>query len=538
MIKESTIDRLRQTVDIVSVAEHYVELKKAGANFKANCPLHSEKTPSFVISPSKQIFHCFGCSAGGDAIKLVMEVEKLSYPEAIEKLCDEYNIPVEYEKGGGVVNKLSTNGLELYNKWCYVNLKSNKEAMEYLKSRGVSGKSIEDFEIGYSPSSDEVVEFMKSTPIPLPEAIEVGILGHDKGRAYARFSNRIMFPIRDHTGKLCGFSGRTTVDHPAKYLNTADTPLFNKSSLLYGLDRARGKISDLGYFVVCEGQMDVVMMHQVGISQSFASMGTALTDIQVKRIKRYANKGIVAYDGDKAGVAAAFKATELLMVNAVDSKVVIMKEGEDPASMISSGRVSELRKLLTGGVYSVDFVIDKILEKYNLKSPFERTNATNDIAAFASKMMPIVRDDIVSKAEGIIGNRIDIKKVEMPEDIEPPMAEMEIIKAVMISENPKEMEELESAIKCFEMKDEIYLLKNRDYSTRRLASIYLNDRIVPSADVISDIRLLKVWCMKRYMLKIQHNKDMSDEKKILLIREAQVKIMELENRNIQEHKGK
>ena len=533
MIKESTIERLKQSIDIVSVAENYVVLKKNGANFKANCPLHGEKTPSFVVSPAKQIFHCFGCGAGGDGIKLTMEIEKLSYPEAIEKLCDEYNIPIEYESGGSNVKKLSTNGLELYKKWCYVNLKSNTSAMQYLRDRGVSDKSIDDFEIGYSPSSDEVVQFMSSTPIPIPESIEVGILGHDNGRTYARFSNRIMFPIRDHIGKLCGFSGRTTVDHPAKYLNTADTPLFNKSSLLYGLDRAKDKISKLGYFIVCEGQMDVVMMHQVGIVQSFASMGTALTDLQVKRIKRYAKKGIVAYDGDKAGVAAAFKATELLMVNAVDSKVVTMRVDEDPAAMISSGRVSELKKLLSGGVSSVDFVIDKMLERYNLQSPFERTEATKTVSTFASKMMPIVQSDIVSKAEEIIGNTIDIaspKKTEMPDDIPPPMAEMEIIKAIMISEDPKEIAELESAAKCFVMRNEIAMLRNKDYSSRVLTSIYLNDRIVPSADVISDIILLKVWCMKRYLMKIQHNNDMSAEKKIVLIREAQVKIMELENK--------
>ena len=533
MIKESTIDRLRQSVDIVSVAENYVVLKKSGANFKANCPLHGENTPSFVVSPGKQIFHCFGCGSGGDSIKLVMEIEKLSYPEAIEKLCDEYNIPIEYESGGNNAKRISTNGLELYKKWCYVNLKSNTSALQYLRDRGVSDKSIEDFEIGFSPSSDEVVTFMKSTPIPLPEAIEVGILGHDKGRTYARFSSRIMFPIRDHTGKLCGFSGRTTVDHPAKYLNTSDTPLFNKSSLLYGLDRAKDKISKLGYFIVCEGQMDVVMMHQVGITQSFASMGTALTDLQVKRIKRYAKKGIVAYDGDKAGVAAAFKATELLMVNAVDSKVVMMKSDEDPAAMISSGRVSELKKLLSGGMSSVDFIIGKILDRYDLKSPFDRTSATNDISAFASRMMPIVMSDIISKAEDIIGNTIDVnvpKTTNILDDIPPPMAEMEIIKAIMISEDDKEMAELESAAKCFTMRDEIVMLKNKDYSSRRLTSIYLNDRIVSSADVISDIVLLKVWCMKRYLMKIQHNKDMSAEKKIILIREAQVKIMELENR--------
>ncbi len=530
MIKETTIDRLRNSVDIVSVAENYVVLKKSGANFKANCPLHGEKTPSFVVSPGKQIYHCFGCGSGGDSIKLVMEIEKLSYPEAIEKLCDEYNIPIEYEKGGGNVKKINTNGLELYKKWCYVNLKSNTEALDYLRQRGVSDKSIDDFEIGYSPSSNEVVAFMQSTPIPIPEAIEAGILGHSDGRTYARFSNRIMFPIRDHIGKLCGFSGRTTVDHPAKYLNTHDTPLFNKSSLLYGMDRAKDKISKLGYFIVCEGQMDVVMMHQVGITQSFASMGTALTDQQVKRIKRYAKKGIVAYDGDKAGVLAAFKATELLMVNAVDSKVVMLKDGEDPASIISSGRVSDLRKILSGGVSSVDFVISKMLKDFNLTSPFDRTEATKVISKFASKMLPIVKSDIIEKAEEIIGNTIDVDKVAIPDDIPPPMAEMEIIKAIMISEDDNELKELESAAKCFSMKAEISMLRKRDYSGGRLASIYLNDKIIPSADVVADISLLKVWCMKRYLLKIQHNNDISAEKKILLIREAQGKILELEKR--------
>ena len=530
MIKETTIDRLKQSVDIVSVAENYVVLKKSGANFKANCPLHGEKTPSFVVSPGKQIYHCFGCGSGGDSIKLVMEIEKLSYPEAIEKLCDEYNIPIEYEKGNSGVKRISTNGLELYSKWCYVNLKSNSDAMSYLRSRGISDKSIEDFEIGYSPSSDEVVKFMRSTPIPLPEAIDTGILGNDKGRTYARFSNRIMFPIRDHTGKLCGFSGRTTVDHPAKYLNTKDTPLFNKSTLLYGLDRAREKISKIGYFIVSEGQMDVVLLHQVGITQSFASMGTALTDQQVKRVKRYARKGIIAYDGDSAGISAAFKATELLMINMVDSKVVVMGENEDPADMISSGRVSELKKLLSGGITSVDFTVDTILKKHELSSPFGRADSVKEIEQFASKMMPIVRDDVVSNAEKKIGNTISVKNPEPIKEISPPLAEMEIIKAIMISEDSDELAELESAAKCFSMSNEIEMLKKRDYSSTILTAIFLNDKIVPSADVISDIALLKIWCMKRYLLKIQHNTKISAEERIFLIREAQVKIAELENR--------
>jgi len=238
MIDNNSIEQLKQTIDIVDVVGNYVELKKNGSNFKGLCPFHDEKTPSFIVSPSKQFYKCFGCGAGGDAIKFLMEYEKLSYPEAIEKLASQYNFTLRYTKGAQSGNR-ERHILETVGQWYRANLDHHEQAKNYLKARGVSLASIEKFSLGYAPSSEETLHYLQKALIPFQKAEEVGILGHDRGRYYARLIDRIIFPIFSPSGMPVGFGGRTMGDHPAKYINSPQTKLFNKSRLLYGYHRPK-----------------------------------------------------------------------------------------------------------------------------------------------------------------------------------------------------------------------------------------------------------------------------------------------------------
>ena len=309
MIDNASIESLKNTIDIVDVIGNYVELKKAGANYKANCPFHGEKTPSFVVSPSKQIYHCFGCGVGGDSIKFMMEMEKLSYPEAVEKLASMYNFSLNYTKGSSDYSD-AKRILEVMQHWYLKNLDQNLSAKKYLVDRSISTASVEKFGIGYVPGGVEVMQFLQRTHLPVPQAVEAGIIAQgERGEYYARLVERITFPIYSTAGAIVGFGGRTITNHPAKYINSPQTKLFNKSRLLYGYHLAKESIYKKKQIIICEGYLDVIMFHQAGFSTAVATLGTALTAEHLPLLRKGDPKVILAYDGDKAGVAAALKAS-------------------------------------------------------------------------------------------------------------------------------------------------------------------------------------------------------------------------------------
>jgi len=225
MISQDSIDGLKTRLDIVDVIGNYVELKKAGSSFKGLCPFHDEKSPSFSVSPQKQFYHCFGCQASGDAIKFVMEYEKLPYPEAIEKLASQYNYSLNYTANAPAQRSQL---LEKLNEWYQALLDKAPTAQQYLKERGIFESSIEHFGIGYAPASGQTINFIKQNAFPMAEAVELGVAGSDSGREFARFIERITFPIHAPNGSIVGFGGRTITGHQAKYINSPQTKLFNK----------------------------------------------------------------------------------------------------------------------------------------------------------------------------------------------------------------------------------------------------------------------------------------------------------------------
>ena len=402
MIEQSSIERLKQQIDIVDVIGSYIELKRAGANFKANCPFHGEKTPSFVVSPAKQIFHCFGCGIGGDAIKFVMEYEKLSYPEAIEKLATQYNFTLHYTKSQGDYSQ-SKRVLELLKEWYYKNLDSATEAKEYLKSRGVTQASIEEFEIGYAPSSQVVMGFLNSMHIPLPVAQEAGVIAKGERGYYARLTDRVIFPIFTPNGAIVGFGGRSMGNHPAKYINSPQTKLFNKSRLLYGYNLAKEHIFKQKRIIVSEGYLDVIMLHQAGFKSAVATLGTALTPDHLPLLRKGEPRVILAYDGDSAGIAAAMKAARMLSSHGFEGRVVLFPEGKDPADMVASREIDRLNTLLSGGDELIEFVLKMIASTYDLSNPYDKEKAVNEAKAYLNTLSDIVAEAYTPIASSIFG---------------------------------------------------------------------------------------------------------------------------------------
>ena len=418
MISKTSIENLKNQIDIVDIVSSYIELKKSGTSFKACCPFHGEETPSFIVSPAKQIYHCFGCSNGGDAIKFVMEYEKLSYPEAIEKIAALTNFNLEYDNNDSQV--LNTSILDAVNKYYQNNLLSTLNAIQYLSSRGITKESIDKFQIGYASSSNDTISYLKNNFFDLSMAIELGIIDSGSNGLYARFIERITFPIFLQSGKLVGFGGRTISGHNAKYVNSPATKLFNKSVLLFGYNLARESIYQSKEIIITEGYLDVIMLHQAGFTNSVATLGTALTSQHVPLLKKSDAKVILGYDGDKAGMEAAYKASILLAQNDFVGGVVIFQNGQDPADYVKEGRVEELKSLFLHPKYFVEFVLDYIVKdnlgnyRFNINRPEEKQKILIKIEEFLSTLKPVMAEEFKEYAAQLINlhpKYIKIKKL-------------------------------------------------------------------------------------------------------------------------------
>ncbi|HHO42321.1 MAG TPA: DNA primase [Epsilonproteobacteria bacterium] len=402
MIEKTSIESLKATIDIVDVVGNYVELKKTGANYKACCPFHGEKTASFVVSPSKQIYHCFGCQVGGDAIKFVMEIEKISYPEAIEKLASNYNFTLQYTQNMSDYSDIKTI-LERLQQWYSKNLTKDQEAQQYLHQRGISQASIELFGLGCVGQGSSVMAFLNGILAPLPKAQEAGVLATGESGLYARLTERITFPIYSASGAIVGFGGRTMGNHPAKYINSPQTKLFNKSRLLYGYHLAKESIYRNKKIIICEGYLDVIMLHQGGFKEAVATMGTALTKEHLPLLRKGDPQVILAYDGDDAGVNAALKAATLLSQSGFDGGVVLFPNGQDPADMITSGKGEVVAKLFRENQPLVSFVLEKIIAPYDLNHPQSKEAAFGEIKKYLSTLSEIIKESYIPVAATLLG---------------------------------------------------------------------------------------------------------------------------------------
>lgn len=371
MIPQETIDEVLRRFDIAETVGRYVHLTKQGKYLKGLCPFHSEKTPSFTVTPEKQIFHCYGCGKGGNVIKFVMEMENETFPEAVRRLAEEAGIAVTWTAHGGEGEELSPRQKEReklreaneFAKKLYTfvlrNTAAGKPAMDYLRSRGFTDKLIEEFGIGYAPSRwDTLASALQRNGFDLPEMEQGGLLSkRQESDGYVdRFRDRVMFPIAGGDGRVIAFAGRLMTSGQPKYLNSPETALFAKSRTLYRLHEARGAIRKMRQAVLFEGYVDCIKAWAAGVTNGVATMGTALTAEHAAVLRRFADEAIVCYDGDDAGQAAAAKSLPLLENAGFRVRVGLLPPGMDPDEYIGShGPESFVREVIEGAVSAVKF---------------------------------------------------------------------------------------------------------------------------------------------------------------------------------------
>ncbi len=366
LIPPEVLENIRLQTDIVNLVGEYVRLEKKGRNYVGICPFHQERDPSFSVSPEKQIFYCFGCHTGGNAIKFLMLVENLTFVESARRLANRAGVyfpdldqsrdnnMAAREERAWKANELAR---EFYHH-CLLSSPEAAPAREYLAGRGLSGEVIKDFKIGYAPAAwDSLVSFMTGRKFRADELSEFGLAVGDRNRIYDRFRNRVIFPVTNPQGKVVAFGGRAleTDKSQPKYLNTPETPFFNKSRVLFGLDLARKAIRESGHAVIMEGYMDVVTAHQFGIRNALASMGTSLTSDHGKILMRYTRDIYIAYDADAAGLKAAARGLDVLQETGCRLKVISMPEGADPDDFIRHYGLNGWRKAMSGAESLLEF---------------------------------------------------------------------------------------------------------------------------------------------------------------------------------------
>jgi len=541
MITQDSIEALKARLDVVDVVGSYIELKKAGANFKAPCPFHDEKSPSFVVSPSKQIYHCFGCGAGGDSVKFVMEYEKLNYPEALEKLASSYNFTLSYSDNKD--KRVKSQIFDVMSKWYKNLLESNQEALNYLRERGVYESSIENFGIGYAPSSQQTLSHINSQMLNMNEAIEAGIVGYDEQsrRSYARFIERIIFPISATNGSIVGFGGRTISGHQAKYINSPETPFFNKSRLLYAYHLARQDIYKRKEMIVTEGYLDVIMLHQAGFTNAVATLGTALTQEHLPLLRKGEPRIVMAYDGDKAGRQAALKASRLLSVAGFDGGVVIFNDGVDPADMVKEGRIEELAHIFRQTQPFIEFVLSEILSLYDLNNPKAKESAMNEATAYLKTLSSILQESykpylasrlgVSPSLVRIAGARESSQPTLMQKNTHKDMWELSLVKTIMEYPERRAMilDILDPQLLKFHFHEFSLALQN-NYDDPSLMAISI-DQSIKALESEEEIKAELNSFLKRHfereLKQLSMKRDISFEEKAFLIRQLRGKIASL-----------
>jgi DNA primase len=359
---QELIDQVRAASDIVAVISERIPLKRAGRNFRALCPFHQEKSPSFNVNPERQIYHCFGCGAGGNVISFLMEHDKLSFPEALRELADRAGIALPRATGAGAADEdpiyEANRAAARFFQECLAG-DGGEAARAYVRSRGLRDETVRAFGIGFAPPGwDGLIRAAGRDGIQPPLLEEAGlVVRRDGGGWYDRFRDRLVFPLELPGGRVVGFGGRSLGDQEPKYLNTPETRVYHKGRFLYGLAHSRTVIRAAREAILVEGYMDLASLHEAGFQNAVASAGTALTPDQAGAVAKLADKAFVAYDGDDAGTAAAVKASELLVARGLKVRLVRLPGGADPDSFVRERGAAAFRDALAGASDFIDFVV-------------------------------------------------------------------------------------------------------------------------------------------------------------------------------------
>ena len=401
VINDNVLNEIRDRADIVDLIGEYVDLKRSGSNYMGLCPFHSEKTPSFSVSPSKSIFKCFGCGVGGDVITFVMKRENLSFPEAVEFLADKYNVRLEVYKDENKEAREKRNRLYEINREAGLHFLKNYEASQktqlYLKNRMLSDKTIRSYGIGYSKDSwTDLYDHLTKMGYREDELLELNLISKSKNGNYIdRFRDRVMFPIINRNNRIIGFGARTFGDAKPKYLNSRETPIFHKGSNVFNINII-SRESTRERIILVEGYMDVISLYNSGINYSVASLGTSLTIDQANIIKKMARDIYICYDSDSAGINATSRAIDIFLQASVKPKIIELEGGLDPDDFIKKYGVEGFENKIKSAISCIEFKIKKLKENFNLEDSEGLSNFTIESAKILSSIKnPIGRDIFV-----------------------------------------------------------------------------------------------------------------------------------------------
>ncbi len=416
------IEQIKNKIGVAEILGEYIKLIPAGTSYKALCPFHNEKTPSLVISPAKQIWRCFGCGEGGDIFSFLMKIEGLEFPEALKVLAKRAGVELsrEYKKQEDDSRTRLYDLCDLAARyWHKILLDSSQaeHAKEYLKNRGLSLETIENFHIGYSVDSwDDLINFLLKKGFNNKEIFLSGLSVEKSGNRgfYNRFRDRIMFPIWDHHGRIVGFGGRALKkDEPAKYINTPQTAIYNKSEVLFGINKAKDAIRKEGLTILVEGYMDVIPSHQAGIKNVVSISGTALTEEQVRLLKRYSNNLSLALDMDAAGKLAALRSIDLALAAEMNVKVVTLPQGKDPGECVKNNP-NDWQEAIKRARPAMEYFFERAVENRDVNQPQDKKEIAAFLLGRISKIAsPIERDHWLKE----LAQKINVSEAALRESI-------------------------------------------------------------------------------------------------------------------------
>jgi len=460
---QTFIDDLRRQSDIVRIIQDYVTLKKAGVNWVARCPFHKETKPSFSVNPAKEIFYCFGCQKGGSVFNFVMEIERVTFPEAIKIVAEKSGVPLPkmIEDSRFEARKRESDQVIELNQWALqlwedqLQSKAATSVRQYLKQRGLTDETAKTFHLGFAPDSWEALSTHLRQKGATQEQLERSglVVKKEEGGSYDRFRGRLMFPVFDAQGKPIAFGGRTLdPEGDPKYLNSPETTAYTKGRHLYGLNLTRDEIRRQGFSILVEGYLDLIVPYQYGVKNMVASLGTALTPEQVKLVARFARKVVVNYDGDRAGVQAAKRAIETLLAEDIEVKVLVLPDNADPDDFIRKYGVTEYQQRRSKAQPQIQFVIDQALRDRNLHNPADKAAAVEetlpfvravrgriqrreyfDIAMDALRVQPDQRGELWHRTRGASADSTTVQQVVI-RPLKPTVAEERILELLLGSE--------------------------------------------------------------------------------------------------------
>lgn len=414
------LELIKSKINIVDLIGEYLPLKKSGINFKANCPFHQEKTPSFMVSPERQIFRCFGCGKGGDIFKFLMEKEGYEFKDALEVLAQKAGVALKKQANNkdntiDRLYELNAKAAQFYH-YLLTEHKLGKKALDYLLGRGLTLETIKLFNIGYAPQNWEtLVKFLKKRGYKLEEMIDSGLVVASSQGGYDRFRGRIMFPLPDIRGRILGFSGRVLADELPKYINSPQTKIFDKGKFLLGLNLSKGVIKEKEEAIVVEGELDFLMSYQAGVKNIVASKGTSLTEAQVQEIKKYAQTLILCFDTDFAGDQAARRGIEIADKAGLNIRVIDFEGVKDPAELVKSDP-GLWEKAVAESVPIYDYYLKSVASRFSPKQASGKRSIFSELLPIWSKISdPITREHYIEKLAAFLLVKEDFVREELEE---------------------------------------------------------------------------------------------------------------------------